>query len=207
MKSLFIVFEGVDGSGTSTQASLLQEYFNEKNCKAVLTCEPSSGLIGSMIRLALKKRVAFTSDKQRFDEQMAYLFAADRHDRLYNDTDGVYKLLGEGFHVISTRYYFSSLAYQGNTPEALDFVRKLNERFPNPDLTIYVDTPIDLALKRLDNRATKDVYEHREKLIAVSKNYQEIFANYAGLCLRVDGSQSKEVVRDRIVSFIDSNFS
>ena len=88
MKKQFIVIEGIDGSGKSTQAELLKNYLINKGEKAVISPEPSNGIIGNLIRQALKKRIFFTTDKNLFDEQMAYLFAADRHDHLYNDIDG-----------------------------------------------------------------------------------------------------------------------
>jgi dTMP kinase len=136
MKSQFIVFEGIDASGKSTQAALLQDYLMRRGYKAVITSEPSSGPIGNLIRQSMKERVLFSRDEEHLEAQMAYLFAADRHDHLFNDVDGVLKLLSDGYIVIATRYYFSSLAYQGDGPEEFEFVRKLNEKFPNPNLTI-----------------------------------------------------------------------
>ncbi|HEY9851117.1 MAG TPA: dTMP kinase [Leptolyngbyaceae cyanobacterium] len=206
MKNLFIVFEGVDGSGTSTQSSLLKDYFATQGYPAVLTCEPSNGPIGNLIRQAMKKRVLFVNDSQKFDEQMAYLFAADRHDHLYNEVDGVVKLLKD-FTVISTRYYFSSLAYHWNTQEEFEFVSKLNEKFPRPDLVIYIDIPIELGLDRISDRTSKDIYENQQKLAKVKGNYQQIFAQYAGLALQVDGTKDKYLIHEKIVEFIKKNFA
>jgi dTMP kinase len=207
MKKLFIVFEGIDGSGTSTQASLLRDYFNSIDKEAVLTAEPSNGPIGNLIRDGMKKRVLFTRDSKNFDDQMAYLFAADRHDHLYNDIDGVFKLLNEGKHVISTRYYFSSLAYHCNTDEEFDFVKGLNDKFPNPDLVIYIDNPIETSLKRLQQRAVKDVYENEEKLVMVKKNYERIFSQYIGKLHVVRGDSQPKNILDQIVNFIQQEFS
>ena len=121
----FIVIEGIDASGKTTQAELLKTHLISLGGKAIISSEPSSGIIGNLIRQTLKKRIFFTSNQNLFDEQMAYLFAADRHDHLYNDLDGVYKLIKDDFDVISTRYYFSSLAYNCQTPEQFDFIAKL----------------------------------------------------------------------------------
>ncbi|MGR5963616.1 dTMP kinase [Bacillus cereus] len=175
MKNLFVVFEGIDGSGTSTQSSLLRDYFVQKNQNVKLTAEPSSGPIGHLIREGLKKRVVFSENTKHFDHQMAYLFAADRHDHLYNDVDGVYKLLNEGNHVISTRYYFSSLAYHCASIEDFKLVKGLNNEFPNPDLVIYIDNPIEVSLQRLQQRTVQDVYENKEKLLKVKENYKKNF--------------------------------
>ncbi|MEO1802676.1 MAG: dTMP kinase, partial [Cyanobacteria bacterium J06629_2] len=79
-KKIFIVFEGIDSSGKTTQAELLQSYFTANREQAVISPEPSNGIIGNLIRQALKQRVVFSKDRHLFDQQMAYLFAADRHD-------------------------------------------------------------------------------------------------------------------------------
>ncbi len=201
-KKLFIVLEGIDGSGTSTQSELLKEYFISQGEKAVISPEPSSGIIGNLIRQALKKRILFTKDADLFDEQMAYLFAADRHDHLYNDVDGVFKLINDGFHVISTRYYFSSLSYNCQTPEQFNFVSKLNHKFPNPDLAIYLDISPEVSLSRIKYRSLKEVYETQNKLSKVRKNYQNIFANYIDNLLIIDGTEDKTEISHKIISKI-----
>ena len=204
LRNLFIVFEGIDGSGTSTQANLLRDYFEKQNQKAVLTAEPSSGPNGHLIREGLKNRIAFTGDKRRFNQQMAYLFAADRHDHLYNDVDGVFKLLSEGKHVICTRYYFSSLAYQAD--EDYDLVYDLNKRFPDPDLVIYIDNPVEVSLNRLRERTVKDVYENKEKLQKVRENYRKIFSGYKGRLMTVKGNMAIEEIHGQIVRYIEKHF-
>ncbi|MCL1467749.1 dTMP kinase [Argonema galeatum] len=207
MKNLFIVFEGIDGSGTSTQSNLLKDYFTAKGYQAVVTYEPSNGPVGNLIRQALKRRVFFVNDSQKFDEQMAYLFAADRYDHLFNEVDGVFKLIDDNFTVISTRYFFSSLAYHWNTQEDWELVSSLNDGFPNPDLVIYIDIPVEVALTRIRDRSVKDIYENEEKLARVSKNYQDIFSKYEGLALQVDGTEEKSAVHQKIVNFIENTFA
>ena len=203
-KNLFIVLEGIDGSGSSTQSELLKEYFISQGQKAVISPEPSSGIIGNLIRQALKKRILFTKDTDLFDEQMAYLFAADRHDHLYNDVDGVFKLIKDGLHVISTRYYFSSLAYNCQTPEEFNFVSKLNHKFPNPDLAIYIDISPEVSLSRIKDRSLKEVYETQNKLTKVRQNYQHIFANYGDNLLIVDGTEDRKKISRKIISRIEN---
>ena len=203
-KKLFVVFEGIDGSGTSTQSELLKEYFVAQGEKAVISPEPSSGIIGNLIRQALKKRILFTENTDLFDEQMAYLFASDRHDHLYNDTDGVFKLIKDGFHVISTRYYFSSLAYNSYTQKQFDFVSKLNHKFPNPDLVIYLDLPVEISLARIQERSLKEVYETKHKLTKVRENYQTIFSQYSDQLLILDATASKETIHKKISELIQN---
>lgn len=207
MKGLFIVFEGIDGSGTSTQARLLHDYFLSKSKKAIISSEPSSGPIGNLIRQIMKKRIILTENKQKFDEQMAYLFAADRHDHLYNDIDGVFKSINEGYHVISTRYYFSSLVYNCQNQEDWDFIKSLNQRFPNPDLVIYIDLPVEISLQRLSDRPQKEIYETKDKLIKVSQNYRNIFPEYTGLLFQVDGRKNKQEIHKKIIKFIESKIN
>ena len=201
-KKQFIVIEGIDGSGKSTQAELLKNYLINQGEKAVISSEPSNGIIGNLIRQALKKRIFFTADKNLFDEQMAYLFAADRHDHLYNDIDGVYQLINDGFDVISTRYYFSSLAYNCYTVEQFEMVSKLNHKFPAPDVTIYLDVPVEISLERTTNRALKEIYETKEKLTLVKVNYQQIFDNYSSKLLIIDGTKDRDAIHQRIIEFI-----
>lgn len=202
-KKLFIVFEGIDSSGKTTQAELLKKYFLTNKQQAVISPEPSNGIIGNLIRQALKQRVIFSKDRQLFDEQMAYLFAADRHDHLYNDVDGVFKLIKNNNHVISTRYYFSSLAYNCDTPEQFDFIKKLNDRFPNPDLTIYIDLPIEVSLARLQERSVQEIYETKAKLFQVREQYHQIFKHYRGKAIVIDGTEDLEQIHQQIVDRVN----
>jgi dTMP kinase len=194
----FIVFEGIDGSGTSTQAELLKNYLLDQSVSAVLTTEPSNGPIGNMIREGFKKRIIFVEDEKLFDEQMAYLFAADRHDHLYNKIDGVLALNRKSITTICTRYFFSSLVYHVSNDEEYQFVKKLNEKFPLPDLTIYIDNPIEISLQRISLRAHRDTYENKEKLLKVKKNYERVFSEYNQNLLIIDGNDSIENIHKKI---------
>ena len=104
----FIVFEGIDGSGSSTQAQLLYDYCIANNRSAVLSPEPTSGKIGKLLREFLVGNDYFR-DRDLYDQQMAYLFTADRHYHLYNKIDGVKTLTKKNTHVITTRYYMGIL--------------------------------------------------------------------------------------------------
>ncbi len=201
-KKLFIVFEGIDSSGKTTQAELLKKYFLELKERAVISPEPSNGIIGNLIRQALKQRIIFSKDQDLFDEQMAYLFAADRHDHLYNDIDGVFKLIKNNYHVISTRYYFSSLAYNCDSIEQYNFIKKLNDSFPNPDLTIYIDIPIEVSLARLQERSLQEIYETKTKLTKVREQYQKIFAEYEGRAIAIDGTQDMQEIQRQIIDAV-----
>lgn len=199
----FIVLEGIDSSGKSTQASLLQEYFISRGEKAVISSEPTDGPIGKLIRQAMQSPIIAIEDRKRFDEQMAYLFAADRHYHLYNEEAGILYLTGKKqTHVISTRYYFSSLAYNCNDDEEFHFVSQLNRKFPNPDGVIYIDLPVQVSLNRLEKREKREIYEQQDKLIQVSNNFQKIFANYEGNFLKIDGTEMIENIHKKIVDWL-----
>jgi dTMP kinase len=208
MKKLFIVFEGIDGAGTSTQADLLKEYFLSQGEAAILSPEPSDGPIGKLLKKAMQQPILSLKNKTKFDEQMAYLFAADRHYHLYNDVDGVFKLINQDrCHVITTRYYFSSLAYNCHNPEDFEFVGQLNQRFPDPDLVIYLDVPLEESLNRLRQRPSREIYENENKLQQVRQNFLKIFNCYDGLMIQIDARETRERIHQEIVDFLEINFA
>jgi dTMP kinase len=180
----------------------LHHYFRAQNIPSVLSPEPSNGIIGNLVREALRQRFRFTDDPEKFNRQMAYLFAGDRHDHLYNDIDGVFKLLGEGIHVITTRYYFSSLAYNANSPAEYEFIYRLNQDFPDPDFVFYFDLPIEIAIERVNRRSHQEIYETQAKLTQVRDNYQQIFATYAGKWQQLDATLAPEIIHGQILATI-----
>ena len=200
MKPLFIVIEGIDGAGKTTQAERLRSFFVDQGDRAVISSEPTDGVIGKLIRQALQAKISLYQQAATFDRQLAYLFAADRHYHLFNDHDGVYALMQrDRTHVIATRYYFSSLAYNSNNSQEYEFVFRLNQDFPNPDLVIYIDLPISVSLQRLSPYEELEIYETEHKLIQVRNNYERIFANYSGKLLRIDGKNSIDLIHTQIV--------
>ena len=208
MKPLFIFFEGIDGSGKTTQAERLKDHLIQIGERSVISPEPSTGLIGKLIREAMQKSIIAIQNQNRFEEQMAYLFAADRHYHLYNDEDGVFKLMNQDdCHVITPRYYFSSLAYNCHTQAEYDFVSRLNQAFPNPDLVIYLDIPVEVAMTRISERGERECYEEEQKLTQVSQNYDRIFEVYPGSLLTLDGTQSESELHQEIIEFIVDHFN
>ncbi|WP_375286135.1 dTMP kinase [Sphingomonas sp.] len=204
MKPLFIVFEGLDGSGTSTQSRMLCEYLRtERGQKVQLTAQPSGGPVGQMIRSALSGRLRFSADEALYDRQLAHLFAADRHDHLWNDTDGVMRLLERGEHVVCTRYFFSSYAYHCRTEDDIAFVRALNADFPDPNAVIFIDVEVDTSAKRLAERASLDRYESEEKLVQVRAAYERSFDLYNGPLLRISGTEAPSAIHARVASFVE----
>ncbi|MFW9826952.1 MAG: dTMP kinase [Candidatus Thorarchaeota archaeon] len=143
-KSLFIVLEGIDGSGTSTHSHLLKGFLESKGFKVYLTTEPSESDIGKLVRKYLKnENIPPTTD--------ALLFAADR-DLHYNVE--IVNKLKEGFMVISDRYIESSIIYQSVQSDkiSVDWVKLINKFVGLPDITIILDIDPKTALTRKHNQ-------------------------------------------------------
>lgn len=199
LSAKFIVFEGLDGSGTSTQASMLEKRLIREGNRCHLTSEPSGGPVGQMIRQAFKGRLRFSQSPERFDQQMAHLFSADRLDHLYNDWDGVVPMLERGMSVISTRYFFSSYAYHCTREEDWALIERLNRDFPNPDLLVYLRNPVAESVRRLQSRALLDSYETPDKLSKVAANYERILDGYSGRKVVIDATRPPQDIHEAIV--------
>jgi dTMP kinase len=172
---LFVVLEGIDGSGSTTHTKLLGKALRQRGLKVVETCEPTSGPIGALIRQVLQRRlfVADAAGPRAFAwSTMALLFAADRMDHLDST---VVPALREGAIVLSDRYDLSSLAYQSVTApgagDVVPWIRELNAAALRPDLTIVIDVPVEVAEERRRSRGgVEEMFETRElqtKLCAV----------------------------------------
>ncbi|PWD87875.1 dTMP kinase [Ignatzschineria cameli] len=202
MYGKFIVIEGIDGAGTTTQSEMLFDYFICQNIKSHLTYEPSSGPIGNLIREIFKGRILVTNDELLFDKQLAYLFAADRHDHLYNPIDGIENILSQNINVICTRYFFSSYVYHSRTKKEREFLYNLNKEFRKPDLIIYLDNPIEVSMERMSNRMVKDTYENFRKLKQVKDNYDTVIEEYNGNVTRILADQPVNIIHQKIVNAV-----
>lgn len=207
-RGCFIVFEGLDGSGTSTHARALHEKMLRGGLRTVLTSEPTNGPVGGLIRLAMGHRLEFAGHNAHDDRQLAYLFAADRYDHLHNSKDGVLELLARGIHVISTRYYLSSYAYHCNSEGDFEAITRLNADFPEADVTFYVETPVDLCLARIHrSRALAEKYETREKLLVVAENYRYAISKLQIPVIQIDGTRPYPEVSDSIYTIVQRRLS
>jgi dTMP kinase len=157
----FIVLEGIDGSGTTTQAQRLVAALQQQGRPALLTCEPSSGPIGKQIRQLLG---AGGDDASRAWDTLALLFAADRLDHVARE---IRPALAAGTIVICDRYDLSSYAYQSATAlpdtDPLPWIRALNQRAPRPDLTLVLDVDPEIAeQRRLARGLPEELFERRD---------------------------------------------
>jgi len=194
----FAVFEGGDGSGTTTQLSILTERF-KNTAKPVFfpTFEPTNEKTGLLIRSALKNEIKIRA------ETLCYLFAADRNEHLYG-ADGIITRAKRNELVLSDRYVLSSFVYQGiecgdELPQAL------NSRFPVPELTIFLDITPEIALERIKNRSSREIYETLDFQKRVREKYMDLLKKYdraSGKVEIIDASGHVQEVADKVWSVI-----
>jgi len=190
----FIVFEGCDGSGTTTQLKLLEDFFVQNKNRLPLppfykTFEPTDGSIGKLIRSCLRKEISL------HPETIAMLFAADRNEHIYG-SNGVAERCGRGELVVSDRYVLSSLVYQGIAcGEALP--ARLNQDFPGPELLVFFDIDPENAQKRMAPRDMKEIYEYLDFQIQARERYKSLLPQFEaqGVMVEIiDSSPPVEVV-------------
>jgi len=170
---LFIVLEGIDGSGTTTQLGLLERHLQRRGRRVLATREPSTGPIGRLLREILLGGHKSPAGAPVDGLAMALLFAADRRDHLSREIDPA---VAAGTDVISDRYLLSSLAYQAQEAER-DWVAGLARDLRVPDLTLLLDLPVEVAAARRraagrpDERYDADAVQAR-----VAARYRELCA-------------------------------
>ncbi|MGI9255621.1 MAG: dTMP kinase [Salinispira sp.] len=162
----FIILEGLDGSGTTTQQTILKNFLQEKDIPYHLTSEPTTFSIGRLIRNILSTR------EHAEKSTLAYLFAADRNEHLHA-SGGMIEMCNQNRLVICDRYLFSSLAYQG-CDLGMEYVWELNKNFPLPEILFYIDIDPLQAENRYASRAELEIYEKKETQKQVRANYNVI---------------------------------
>ena len=187
----FVVLEGIDGSGTTTQAARLAASLRELGHSVVSTREPSDGPIGVLVRQALTRRLVGLSDRA-----LALLFAADRLDHLASVVEPA---LAAGKVVVSDRYVLSSLAYQGMRLP-LGWVEALNAAARPADFTLFLEVdPRTAARRRRGRGGTEELFDADEVQRAVARAYGRVARKHARAqrVVRVDGrGGADEVARE-----------
>lgn len=164
----FIVFEGIDGAGTSTQIKKLIE---RDTTRFVPTAEPTSNETGKFLRRMLGGE--FTVD----EKTNAYLFAADRCEHIFGK-GGVQELCESGKIVVSDRYFFSSMAYQ-SVSCGEELPKLLNSPFPLPEYLFYFVINPEISLGRVNARGEhKEIYETIEKQKKIAAQYEKVISEY-----------------------------
>jgi dTMP kinase len=212
----FIVLEGIDGSGSTTQGERLTAWLRSKDIRSLFTHEPSRGPAGMLIRLALSKRLrGAVSDPHDPSEAtgapnpdldphtIALLYAADRMDHVSTE---ILPNLDSGRVVICDRYLMSSLAYQGLTVDE-HWLIQINRFAPVPDLCIYLDVPVEHAKERMRrSRWTKELFEDEAQLRLIRERYLKLVGSPRpefGPIVTVDASQSLDAVAKKVQANVE----
>jgi dTMP kinase len=164
-----IAIEGIDGAGTTTQARMLAGWMQQVGLPTHLTCEPSPGPLGRLIREIL------TQQTRPVDRAaLALLFAGDRVDHVRHEIE---PKLARGIHVVTDRYVYSSIAYQGLDLE-LEWVAMINALAPEPDLTVYVRVDPAVARERRAARGSQqEIFETSPQQERICRRYDELFGS------------------------------
>ncbi|MEM1844976.1 MAG: dTMP kinase [Ignisphaera sp.] len=165
-KGLFVVIEGIDGSGKTTIAKKLVEKLKSMGYEAEYTYEP----FASPFSQALKQYIDTYGGAEPEIEALAMAL-----DRLYHIRKVVLPLLNEGFIVISDRYLYSSIAYQGARGIDLDWIYLVNRYAIEPDVAIYLRVPFDIALERKKQKESKwSYFEDIDRLKKAQDIYEKL---------------------------------
>ena len=196
---MFITFEGIEGSGKSTQIQLLKEFFEKKAQKTFFTKEPGSSEVGKKIRSILLNK----ENKISPQTEIFLIFA----DRVQHVREIIKPNLNEGKIVISDRYYDSSIAYQGqregvDKTEIYELINMLD--LPTPDITFLLDLPVDIGLKRAKNRASLDRFESEEISFheGVRQNYLDLQEQNLERIVKIDALQTPDEIFSNILKKI-----
>lgn len=185
----FIVFEGIDGSGKSTQAVLLWERLK----KAYITVEPTDSDIGKLCRSQIGKVPA---------ETLAMLFAADRDNHLFGENGLENIVYNEEYdYIICDRYMFSNFAYQTVQGVDIDFLLELNSEALYPDMIFYIDIDPSVSLKR---KSKLDGFESVDFLIRVREEYLKMFKELDNV-FSIDGNRPEEEIHREIFKIVSEN--
>ncbi len=197
-KPLFIVFEGIDGCGKSTQLRLLADALAARGRSVVTTAEPTDSTTGKMLRAAL------SGADPRTPAEMAALFVLDRihHNVAPN---GINATLAAGKDVVSDRYYYSSLAYQGSLTD-FEWVKNMNCACPEirrPDLCIFLDISPRAALARIGKRGeATEIYEKEESLALFRNTFLHIFDTLGDNVAIINAEGSEAEVAARVLDAV-----
>jgi dTMP kinase len=199
----FIVFEGIDGAGTTTQVHRYAQHVRRMRRLVHLTREPSDGPIGALLRLALAGRTTFAASS--LAQTMALLFAADRLDHL---TSEILPYLGDGAVVLSDRYDLSSIAYQwasagkeASHTDFRDWLRSLNRYARRPDVTVVLDvSPEKAEQRRRERHGAAELYEVASLQVRLAELYRDAEQLVPGdSIVHIDGDQEVDQVTAAVV--------
>ena len=191
----FIVFEGIDGAGKSTQIAHLRNALEKMGRRVITTAEPTDTDTGRMLRAALSGAVP------RSGAEMAALFVLDR----IGHSAEISRLLAEGDDVICDRYYYSSLAYQGSLCD-YEWVRHMNCECPDirhPDLCVFLDLSPKAALARIRARGeATEIYEKEEILTRFRNTFLHVFDTLGDKVAVIDAAPAPDEVAEGVLAAV-----
>lgn len=206
----FVVLEGIDGAGTTTQVARLADRLRTQRVPVRATREPSDGPVGTVVRQVLTGRIIVPGGRAPGWATMALLFAADRMDHVESEIE---PFLAAGGVVVSDRYDASSLAYQSvssgaEAKEAVEWIRTLNRYVRRPDLTIVLDLSADIAAERRSTRGeVAQLYEQNEVQRALAAFYRDLARHMpADRVVVVDATGAIEQVHARVWAAYEGAF-
>ena len=187
---LFIVFEGIDGTGKSTQINLLADDLKELGYSVVTTCEPTNGPYGQKIRQLFVNRAAVSHEEE------LELFMADRRQHV----EAVIRpALAMGKVVLSDRYYLSTVAYQGANGLDPDDILVRNKAFaPIPDLALILEIEPAVGIHRIQKHRQElpNTFEEESNLHRVATIFSNLREEYIS---RIDASRTVDEVHQQIM--------
>ena len=196
-RGLLIVFEGIDGSGKSTQCRMLADLLNKKGIANISLAEPTRGKWGMKIRQLLAKGRNGISANEELEWFM--------NDRREDVKQNIEPALKSGKVVLMDRYYFSTAAYQGALGLDPQEIRANNEKFaPIPDRVLVFHNSPEKSLERIESsRKETSAFEKRDYLIEV----QNIFKSFTGPNIRfISSDPSLEKVYNQVLSEVQDLF-
>ena len=202
----FIVLEGIDGSGKTSQIGRLVKRIEGLGLRCRADREPTGGPVGALIRQIFTGRVSADN------RVIAALYAADRLDHLVNDVDGLCAAIDRGITVVSDRYYFSSYAYHSVDVD-MDWVigaNALSADLLRPTVTVFLDVPVETAVARIrKNRFVEEIFDGEDRLRQTRALYFEAFERLEDVetVAVVDGSGTEDEVAERIWAAVSPYFS
>ena len=195
MAGKFIVFEGIDGAGKTTQAKLLAQRLTDLGKCVFLTAEPTDLESGRELRRILG------GEEKKSDCEIAALFALDRIAHNKDRQKGIEKMLESGYDVICDRYYYSSLAYQGPVTD-YEWVKSLNLNCPDirhPDLCIFLDLTPEQSLERISKGREKlEIFENLETLTRVRDSFFKVIVDLDDNVAVLDAYRSPDDIAEDI---------
>ena len=198
----FIVIEGIDGAGKTTQAELLEAHLRAKGREVCRMAEPTGLPTGRALREALGGKV------QKSECEMAAMFVLDRIAHNIDKENGIRATLERGIDIICDRYYYSTLAYQGQSTD-YGWVKAMNLSCPEirkPDLCIYLDLTPEQSLERIaKGRDSVEIYENAETLTRVREAFFSVFEDIGESenIAVVDAYRSPDAIAAEIFRFVD----